>query len=412
MNSAWPIRPLRALAEVSLGRQRSPDRAEGPNMVPYLRAANVKDGALDLEDVMTMDFSPVEQSTYSLYPGDVLVTEGAGSLAAVGASAVWNGEVEGVVCYQNTLLRMRPRPGHDPRFLMWWARHAYGSGLFASIAGGANIYHLGAERVRWLPAAIPDLAHQRAIADYLDAETARIDGLVVARRRQLESIQQRRSTATDRIMAQHSRGSNWPQVRLKYVVQGFVDTLHATAPDEEDGPGYIVGTGSIKGGNLDLSSARRCSAETLDLWTSRATPRPGEVLLTREAPAGEAALVPDGVPLAAGQRVVLIQTDETRLLPQLLVRGIYSQRAAEFFDLLGRETTVTHLNMSDIGAIPVVVPPLPVQHDVAEAIDHELRMLDEITATMKRQVELLLERRQALITAAVTGQLQIPGVAA
>ena len=71
MSAPWPVRPLRAVAEVSLGRQRSPDRAEGPNMVSYLRAANVKDGSLDLEDVKSMDFSPDEQTTYSLRPGDV-----------------------------------------------------------------------------------------------------------------------------------------------------------------------------------------------------------------------------------------------------------------------------------------------------------------------------------------------------
>ena len=72
-------------------------------MVPYLRAANVKDGSLDLTDVKTMDFDLAEQAKYALKPGDMLVTEGAGSLAAVGASAVWSGEIDGVVCFQNTL---------------------------------------------------------------------------------------------------------------------------------------------------------------------------------------------------------------------------------------------------------------------------------------------------------------------
>ena len=81
-------------------------------MVPYLRAANVKDGQLDLTDVKTMDFNPSEQRTFSLMPGDVLVSEGSGSLGTVGASAVWNAEIDGVVCFQNTLLRLRPKPDH------------------------------------------------------------------------------------------------------------------------------------------------------------------------------------------------------------------------------------------------------------------------------------------------------------
>ena len=81
-------------------------------MVRYLRAANVKDGSLDLSDVKEMDFNPAEQVTYALRPGDVLVTEGAGSLAAVGASAVWDGELDGIVCFQNTLLRLRAKGRH------------------------------------------------------------------------------------------------------------------------------------------------------------------------------------------------------------------------------------------------------------------------------------------------------------
>jgi type I restriction enzyme S subunit len=57
-------------------------------MVPYLRAANIKDGYLDLSDIKEMNFTPDEQRVFSLNPGDVLVSEGAGSLQAVGASAV------------------------------------------------------------------------------------------------------------------------------------------------------------------------------------------------------------------------------------------------------------------------------------------------------------------------------------
>lgn len=117
-------------------------------MTRYLRAANVKDGALDLDDVLSMNFTPSEQRIFSLRPGDVLITEGSGSLTAVGASARWSGEMSGAVCFQNTLVRLRALRLTDSGFLSWWCRHAFASGLFASIATGANIFHLSAERVR------------------------------------------------------------------------------------------------------------------------------------------------------------------------------------------------------------------------------------------------------------------------
>ena len=164
-------------------------------MVKYLRAANVKDGRLDLTDVKEMNFTPSEQAIYALRPGDVLISEGAGSLTAVGTSAVWQGEIDGTVCFQNTLLRARPRRGVEPRFLAWWCRHGYASGMFASVAGGANIFHLGAERIRALPATMPATARQKEIADFLDAETTRVDGIIKARIMMIESLRERTTVA-------------------------------------------------------------------------------------------------------------------------------------------------------------------------------------------------------------------------
>jgi type I restriction enzyme S subunit len=183
---------VRAMADVLLGRQRSPEQAQGPHMVRYLRAANVKDGRLDLSDVMEMNFNPVEQQTFGLQPSDVLVTEGAGSLAAVGANAVWEGDLQGTICFQNTLLRLRARPGHDPRYLAWWARFAYESGLLASVASGANIYHLGAETARVLPAWVPSTARQVEVADRLDRDVSLLETQVNLRRRQVALLRERR----------------------------------------------------------------------------------------------------------------------------------------------------------------------------------------------------------------------------
>ena len=185
-------RPLRAYADVHLGRQRSPRHATGPHMTAYLRAANVTDGILDLSDVKSMNFEPAEQDQFALRKGDILVSEGSGSLSAVGASAVWNGEITGTVCFQNTLLRLRPRSSMDPTFLAWWCRYAHADGLFARVATGANIYHISAERVRSLPMTHRPLAEQRAIADYLDIETGRIDALISKTHRVIDLLAERR----------------------------------------------------------------------------------------------------------------------------------------------------------------------------------------------------------------------------
>lgn len=185
-------RPLRAFAEVALGRQRAPQHEFGPFMTKYLRAANVKDGDLDLADVKEMNFSPEEKIRFSLRVGDVLVSEGSGSLASVGACAVWVGDIDGTICFQNTLLRLRPRADTNPAFLGWWARHAFVSGVFSRIAEGANIFHLSAERVRALRMAYVEPEEQQRVAHYLIEKTDMIDRAVDLIRSQVARLQEHR----------------------------------------------------------------------------------------------------------------------------------------------------------------------------------------------------------------------------
>jgi hypothetical protein len=133
--------------EILIGRQRSPSRSSGPSMTPYLRAANVKDGRLDLSDVKEMDFDSVERDRFGLKSGDVLVSEGSGSAKAVGAAARWTGEIQGPICFQNTLLRYREVPGESvASFVYHWCRWAYESGAYMETATGTNILHIGSTR--------------------------------------------------------------------------------------------------------------------------------------------------------------------------------------------------------------------------------------------------------------------------
>lgn len=188
-----PVGPrLRSLAQVALGRQRTPGQNDGPHMVRYLRAANVKDGQLDLDDVKEMNFAPAEQSTFALRSGDILITEGAGSLAAVGATAIYRGEFGGVVCFQNTLIRMRPRPHVSAEYLLWWCRAAYHAGLFAGIAGGANIFHVSAERIKGLRGRFPERKEQKLIAARVRKEETGYLSLRDALNAQLDLLHERR----------------------------------------------------------------------------------------------------------------------------------------------------------------------------------------------------------------------------
>ncbi|WP_256342079.1 restriction endonuclease subunit S [Streptomyces sp. MW-W600-10] len=155
---------------ITMGRQRSPQRATGPNMTPYLRSANVGYGTLNLSDVLEMDFNPSERETFGLRYGDVLVSEGSASETAVGMPAMWRDEIPAPVCFQNTLLRYRAIHGISiPAFVKHWCLWAYESGQFRDVAGGTNIKHIGSRRAVQMLVRLPNLAAQERLATELDS---------------------------------------------------------------------------------------------------------------------------------------------------------------------------------------------------------------------------------------------------
>ena len=154
----WQRKEISEVADVQLGRQRSPQHHAGPQMRPYLRAANVTWAGLSLDDVKQMNFDEGEFETYRLHPGDLLLNEASGSPNEVGKPGVWRGEIEDC-CFQNTLLRLRARE-IDPDYLYWYCYMAASTGRFGEAGRGVNIRHLGKQGLARFPIAVAPRAEQ------------------------------------------------------------------------------------------------------------------------------------------------------------------------------------------------------------------------------------------------------------
>jgi type I restriction enzyme S subunit len=156
--------------DFSTGVRRTPDRATGPYMTPYLRSANVGYGKLDLSDVLEMNYDPAEREKFGLRYGDVVVSEGSASANAVGMPAMWRDELPAPVCTQMTLLRLRALEGVCiPEFVFHWSMWAYESRAFLDVAGGTNIKHISAKRSKGMAVRLPSLDRQREMGMELDA---------------------------------------------------------------------------------------------------------------------------------------------------------------------------------------------------------------------------------------------------
>ncbi|MEV6064322.1 restriction endonuclease subunit S [Nocardia asteroides] len=188
----WTLSRLDAVAEVRLGRQRSPKHHSGTHMRPYLRAANVGWEGLKLGDVKEMNFTDAEAKVFHLEPGDLLLSEASGSPGEVGKPAYWNGEIDDC-CFQNTLIRVRAHT-IDPKYLFHFLYGEALAGNFGAVTQGVNIHHLGASRLSAWTVPIPPAAVQTQIVDRLEeslAATERVQESLV--RNQIRSAALRQS---------------------------------------------------------------------------------------------------------------------------------------------------------------------------------------------------------------------------
>ncbi|HRF97052.1 MAG TPA: restriction endonuclease subunit S, partial [Aggregatilineales bacterium] len=135
----------------------------------------------------------------------------------------------------------------------------------------------------------------------------------------------------------------------------------------------------------------------------------GDILFTREAPAGEVCVVPDGLDLCLGQRVVLFRVNKSLLNPDFAVNSIYYGIASRFIELLSQGSTVAHFNMFDIGDIPILLPPLEEQNNVVDYLQNEILEISYVLNQSYDQIDRIREYRTRLIADVVTGKMDVRG---
>jgi type I restriction enzyme S subunit len=172
---ALPFAALGHGYSVALGKMLDAARnaKSTEQVLPYIRAANIQDDGLHLDDVNSMPFSAAEARTLDLRAGDVLVVEG----GAVGTSTVLTYTMPGW-SFQKTVNRLRPTGDWDSRFISYVLRTYRDIGVIDVACNKSTIPHLTAEKLRALRVPAPPAGEQRRIADHLDEQTAKIDALI------------------------------------------------------------------------------------------------------------------------------------------------------------------------------------------------------------------------------------------
>lgn len=279
-----------------------------------------------------------------------------------------------------------------------------------------------------IPFAIPPHATQCAIVDHLDRETARIDELISRKTRFIELLREKRqaliANAVTRGLDPNApmKNSNikwlgevpahWDVTRVKYVIssigQGWSPECESRPVDE--GEWGVLKVGCVNGGVF-----RPTENKALPLTL---TPRPelalkkGDVLVsranTRELVGGCVVLEQDFPLLMICDKLYRLSVDNTCTNPAFLAAliAVHGRREVEL-EATGASASMVNIAQSVILNLQVGLPPIDEQVTIIASLASETQRYDTLISTTERSIELLKERRSALITAAVTGQIDL-----
>ena len=179
---------------------------------------------------------------------------------------------------------------------------------------------------------------------------------------------------------------------LKDICEFIIDCEHKTAPTQTIGYPSIR-TPNIGKGRLILDGVNRVSEETYKQWTQRAIPQVDDLILAREAPIGNVAIIPKNLKVCLGQRTVLIRPDKSQVDPYYLVYLLLGDDVQGRIHSLSNGSTVHHLNVADIRNLSLpVLPPLSTQQKIAAI----LSAYDDLIENNTRRIAILEEMAQSL----------------
>lgn len=270
---------------------------------------------------------------------------------------------------------------------------------------------------------VPPLQEQIQIAGFLDRKTAQIDKAIGIKQRQIELLKERRQILIHKAVT-HGLNPNvamkdsgvewigeipahWEIQPIKYSLFGIVDCEHSTAPFVDEKEFFVVRTSNVKNGLLVMDEAKYTHEKGFKIWTARGVPIPGDVLLTREAPAGEACLVPADKKVCLGQRMVWLKINKAKLNSQFAIYLIYSKVVRTYIDYLSAGSTVLHFNMSDIKNIPIMSLSITEQEKIVNYTEGINRKIATAISLKEKEIATLKEYKASLINSAVTGKIKV-----
>lgn len=300
--------------------------------------------------------------------------------------------------------------GIYPRFAEYLLRSYDTTKVFYAFGGGVR-QSLKLKDVERLPVLIPPPDEQRAIADYLDRETAQIDALIAKQEQLIATLRERRRAVVD-VYFSTVRETRALRHSLTRVDQGVSPQADSEPVEAGSGVG-VLRSGCVNRGRFQIQENKRLASDFV--FDRALLVRDGDIIVSRAS--GSPDLVGSTARARNVDRDVILSDKLFRLTPRsdtdpsYLTWFMNSRRYRDQVALAisGAAGLANNLPLSQLRGFQVPIAPLEQQRSIVAELDAQTAKIDTLLEKAEQFIALAKERRAALITAAVTGQIAVPG---
>jgi type I restriction enzyme S subunit len=386
------------------------------------------DGKWRLDDPAFRKLTHVERNTTLLEEGDLVVTKSSGSSAHIGKTTIVGAELASMgCCFSNFMQRIRLQPGFHPR-LAWYAMNnelmRKQFDYFSNTTTG--LANLNATLIGMAMAPVPTNGEQKQIVAFLDRETAKIDALIAEQQRLIELLQEKRQAVISHAV---TKGLNpdapmkdsgvewlgevpehWEVTALKRLCLHITDGAHIS-PETENGVYCFVSTRDISESGIDFEGCLQTSESSYEyLLRTGCRPEVGDILFSKDGTIGRTLVVREHHDFVVASSLIIIRPDTELLDAEFLDFLCKSDAVQDQVESFVKGAGLPRLSIANLMRVIGIFPPLQEQRRIANIVSKISVRFTVLMAEAEAAVTLLQERRSALISAAVTGQIDVRGL--
>ena len=286
---------------------------------------------------------------------------------------------------------------------------------------GSTFDAITIQELKQLPVLLPPINTQNRIASYLDRKCAQIDAIIAKQQQIIEKLKEYKlSVITEAVtkgldpnVPMKDSGvewigkipEHWEFRKIKNCCD-VVDCKNRTPEIIPDGDYIVVRTTCIKDGMFSYNGSYRTDRKNFEEWTAKGQPQYGDIFFTREAPMGEACLVPNEDNLCMGQRVMFFRPIHGED-PRFILYSIYGPLVREYIESKNKGSTVGHLKLGQVASLPLLYCAPEEQKKIANYLDEKCKAINELISCKQEVVGKLQQYKKSLIYEVVTGKKEV-----